>query len=149
MGTACYWQYKDRNADWRQVVLGDPLLPGIYEFVTSYPITLSKISERHSHSVTSIGSESSAATFRRHLDLRDGGCVVTRSAASLIASHLIPKRMDTDGAKEVVTRFEGAEAAHDIHRFHPSIGILLFSALDILVDHYNLGFYHVSVSLQV
>ena len=148
VGTVCYWQYRDRNVDWRQVVPGDPLLPGIYEFVSPHPITLSKISERQSHSVTSIGSESSAAAFRQHLDLRDGGgCVVTRSAASVIPSHLIPKRMGTDGAKEVVTRFEGAQAAHDIHRFHPSIGVLLLSTLDTLVDDYNLGFFHVSVSL--
>ena len=52
---------------WRQVVLGDPLLPGIYEFVTMHPITLSKISERDTHSMTSISSELSAATFRSHL----------------------------------------------------------------------------------
>ena len=145
VGSSYHWLYRDRNSDWRPVVLGDPLLPGIYEFVTTRSITLSKISERETHSMTSIGSESSAATFRRHLDLRDDGCVVTRTYASLIPSHLIPKRMGTDGAKEVVTRFVGAQAARDIHIFHPSIGILLFSALDDLVDHYNLGFYHVTV----
>jgi hypothetical protein len=142
VGMSYDWYEKDRNADWRKVVLGDTLLPGIYEFVTTSPITLSKISDRQSHSMTSVDSKSSATTFRRHLDLRDGSCAVTQSSYSLIASHLIPKRMGTGGAKEVVTRFVGAQEAQDIHRFHPSIGVLLFSALDTLVDHYTLGFYH-------
>jgi hypothetical protein len=141
-GMSYDWYERDRNADWRQVVRGDTLLPGIYEFVTTSPITLSKISDRQSHSMTSMGSESSATTFRRHLELRDGGCAVTQSSYSLIASHLIPKRMGTGGAKEVVTRFVGAQKAQDIHRFHPSIGVLLASTLDTWVDHYTLGFYH-------
>jgi hypothetical protein len=145
-GTPTYWYDRDRDDGWLQVNLGDPLVPGIYEFVTTGPITLSKISKRQSHSVTSAGSESSSTTFSRHLELRDGGCVVTRAATSLIASHLIPKRLGTDGAKEVVTRFVAANAALDVHRFHPDIGVLLFSALDSLVDQYKLGFYHVGVS---
>jgi len=145
-GTPLYWYDRDRDADWLQVNLGDPLAPGIYEFVMTGPIELSKISEIQSRSVTSVGSESSSTTFRRHLELRDGGCVVTRAATSLIASHLIPKRMGTDGAKDVVTRFEGVIAALNVHRFHPETGVLLFSALDSLVHHYKLGFYHVVVS---
>lgn len=146
-GTSLHWLNRDRNAaDWRPVVRGDPLLPGIYEFMTTRSITLSKISERQSHSVTSMGSESSANTFCRHLNVRDNGCVVTRSiSASLIASHLIPKRLGTDGAREVVTRFVGAQALPDIHRFHPSIGVLLIATLDTLVNCYKLGFYHVAV----
>ena len=32
-GTPSYWYDTDRDADWRQVALGDALLPGIYEFV--------------------------------------------------------------------------------------------------------------------
>ena len=44
-----------------------------------------------------------------------------RCNESLIASHLIPKRMGTDGAKEVVTRFVGAQAAIT----DSSIGVLL------------------------
>jgi hypothetical protein len=145
-GTALYWYDRDRDADWTQVNSGDALSPGIYEFVTAGPIQLSRISERQSRSVTSLGSESSSRTFRRHLEVRDGGCVVTRATTSLIASHLIPKRMGTDGAKDVFTRFVGAIAALNVHRFHPEIGVFLFSALDGLVDRYHLGFYHVAVS---
>lgn len=124
---------------------GDPLLSGIYEFETTSPITLSKISERQSHSLTSVGSESSAATFRQQIDQRDSTCVVAHSPYSLIASHLIPKRMGTDGVKEVVERFVRVLAAVGYHIFHPGIGVLLFSGLDALVDQYKLGFYHVTV----
>lgn len=64
---------------------------------------------------------------------------------SLIASHLIPKRMGTNGAEEVVRRFVGEQAAREVHRFHPAIGVLLVSTLDTLVDDHQLGFYHFTV----
>jgi hypothetical protein len=146
-GTPHDWYYRDRGTDWRQVALGDPLLPGIYEFEASFPIVLSKLSKRQSHSKTSLGAESSATTFRSHIKIRDDGrCVVTRSSNNIIASHLIPKRMGTLGAKNVVREFVGEEAALQVHSFHPMIGILLLSALDDLVDQYMLGFYHNTVS---
>jgi hypothetical protein len=146
-GTPSYWYDRKRNADWRQVTLGDPLIAGIYEFVTTGPITLSRISERRDHSLTSNGSVSNAATFRRDLDLRDGVCVVTQEPASfsLIASHLVPKRVGDDGAKEIITRFVGAGMACHIHKFHPRLGILLLSTLDNFVDRFKLGFYHDTV----
>jgi hypothetical protein len=149
-GTLSYWYHRDRDASWQQVIAGDPLLSGIYEFESTSSITLSKISRRQSHSMTSLNSESSATTFCRLLDERDGGCVVTASGSpsTLIASHLIPKRMGTDGAKEVVTRFVGAQHANNIHRFHPSIGVLLLNTLGAQVDCYKLGFYYVTVSLR-
>ncbi|KAF5376700.1 hypothetical protein D9615_007863 [Tricholomella constricta] len=147
-GTPLYWYDRDRDASgWVQVNLGDPLVPGIYEFVTTGgPITLSKISERQSRSETSVGSdEFSSASFHRDLELRDGkACVVNGADRALIPSHLVPKRIGTDGAKDVVTRFVGAGAALDIHRFHPDIGVLLFCPLEYLVDNYMLGFYHVA-----
>ncbi|KAF5367357.1 hypothetical protein D9615_010277 [Tricholomella constricta] len=144
-GTPFDWYNSDRTFSWRQVVQGDPLLPGIYEFEPTGPILLSKISERNTHSVTTPGSKSSSATFDTHIRLRDGAkCVVTGLRNSLIASHLIPKRMGSDGAKAAVTRFSGAQAALDIHTFDPRIGILLFSPLDLLVDCYKLGFYNVT-----
>ena len=74
-------------------------------------ITLSRISERRDHSLTSICSVFSAATFRRDVGLRDGACVVTQEPVALIASHLVPKRVGNDGAKEVVSRFVGAREA--------------------------------------
>ncbi|CAA7268420.1 unnamed protein product [Cyclocybe aegerita] len=141
-GTPQNWYNRDRGTDWRRVSLGDPLLPGIYEFETSSPIVLSRLSDRQSRSKTSRGSESSATAFRRDIQLRDGVCVVTGALSSFVASHLIPKRMGTDGAKTVVTEFVGAQAALGVHRFHPMIGILLLKTLDDRVDQYTLGFYH-------
>jgi hypothetical protein len=57
--------------------------------------------------------------------------------------------MGTEGAKDVVTRFVGAQASIGIHRFSPDIGVLLVSTLDSLVDSYKLGFYHVTVSTHM
>ena len=73
-GTPSYWYDRDRDADWRQVALGDALLPGIYEFkfVPNNRVTLSEICGRHqTHSVTSRGATASASTFRQKLDQRD------------------------------------------------------------------------------
>ncbi|KAF8233041.1 hypothetical protein L208DRAFT_1558823 [Tricholoma matsutake] len=71
------------------------------------PIALFKITERSNHSLTTSGSESNFSTFRSHITRRDVACVVTRSIQSLVASHLIPKRMGSDGPRVVVTRFVG------------------------------------------
>ncbi|KIM44258.1 hypothetical protein M413DRAFT_443277 [Hebeloma cylindrosporum] len=144
-GTSSDWYSLDRTSNWRQVVQGDPLLPGIYEFESlAGPILLSKICQREMHSMTSLGQKDISATFGQHINLREGAaCAVTEMTASLIASRLIPKRMGSDGAKDVAAKFSGPEAALDIHTFDPRIGILLFSPLYPLVDHYKLGFYHV------
>ena len=127
------------------MVQGDPLRPGIYEFEPSTgPVLLSKISERETHSVTTLGSLSNFATFGRHIRLREGhACEVTRTPVQVVASHLISKRM---GATNVITRFSGSQTTLGIDAFDPRIGFLLFSALDELVDCYKLGFYHVTVS---
>jgi len=146
-GNSSDWYPLDRASDWRQVVQGDLLRPGIYEFESSTgPILLSKISERQTHSMTTTGSESSATTFRRYISLREGErCGVTRVSNTLIASHLIPKRMGSDGARDAIERFSGPQTALDIHSFDPRIGILLNGNLDSLVDSYKLGFYHITV----
>ena len=76
----CQWYPLHRTSAWQRVVQDDSLHPGIYEFVPSTgPILLSKISERKTHSVTTLGSLSSSATFERHIRLREGNaCGVTR-----------------------------------------------------------------------
>jgi hypothetical protein len=151
-GTVSDWHDFDRTSIWKQGAHGDLLRPGIYEFESTSPIVLSKISERHPyslHSVVTSGSRSNATTFARRVGLRDGGrCVVTTESDSptVIASRLIPMRMGSDGAQSVMTRFSGGQEAIDIHSFDPRIGILLFSSLDSLVTHYELGFYHDTVS---
>jgi hypothetical protein len=102
--------------------------------------------------MTSKGSESraSAAAFSRDIQVRDdAGCVVTRLSNALTASRLIQKRMGSDGAKAVVTRFCGEQTAFGTHKFDPRIGVLLVLPLDALVDRYQLGFYHVTVSYDI
>jgi len=147
-GTPDNWRSSDRDYSWREVAWDDLLHPGIYEFTSTRPITLSKISDRQTRSVTTQGtaSRSNANAFRRILDQRDGVCVVTRCHRPLVASHLIPRRIGTDGAKAIVERFASVSEATDIHDFHPKIGILLVTGLDNWVDRYEAGFYHVTVS---
>ena len=142
-----YWYGRDRGADWRQVDPGDPLLPGIYEFESNVPIHLSQLSGRQSHSKTSSGSRSDSASFSQRITERDGRkCVASDALFPLVPTHLIPKRMGTEGAKAVVTKFVGAQAAIHVHKFHPMTGLLLVSPLSIRVNQYILGFYHNMVS---
>ena len=139
------WYDFDQDLSWQEVVHENPLRPNIYEFVTTHPITLSKISVRHSRSVTTRGpqSQSSSTAFKRSLLQRDGFCVVTRSAPS-IASHLIPRRVGSDGATEIMERFVGG--TEEIDPYDPRIGVMLVITVDHWVDLYQLGFYHTTVS---
>jgi hypothetical protein len=119
----------------------------IYEFEPAGPVLLTQISQRQQRSRTSDAKRSSASTFRTQLLTRDEACVITRQPISLVASHLIPKRMVAAGATAVVSRFAGAHAAAGIHEFDATIGIMLVQTLDTLVDVYQVGFYHVRVRL--
>jgi hypothetical protein len=141
------WYNTDRDSSWQEVVRGNPLLPNIYEFVTSHPITLSKISARHSRSVTTRGPQTQANSdaFKRALSDRDGPCVVIGSKPS-IGSHLIPRRLGQNGVTEIMERFAGATEAVGAHVYDPRIGINLFGTLDDWVDVYKVGFYHMAVS---
>ncbi|KAI9463729.1 hypothetical protein BJY52DRAFT_933290 [Lactarius psammicola] len=145
-GTPTIWQNSDRDSSWQEVVQSDPLYPRMYEFESTSPITLSKISDRHTRSVTNQGpvSRSNAAEFRRQLEERDNGCVVCRWSSPLVASHLIPRRVHTENAIEIVKRFVGPAEARDIHDYHPMSGVMLFSSVDHWVDLYQAGFYHIT-----
>jgi hypothetical protein len=145
-GTLLDWQTSDRNSTWREVIHGDPLLPGIYEFESTHPIILSKISDWQSRSVTTRGSQSTASTFHTLTLQRDAACAVTRISSPLVASHLIPRRIGSDGVKAIVERFVGVTEATGIHEYDPRIGIMLFSSLNYTVDHYQVGLYHITVS---
>ena len=59
--------------------------PGIYEFEPlNNPVLRSKISERKTHSVTTLGFLSSSETFGRYIKLREGhACGVTRMPVHL------------------------------------------------------------------
>ena len=72
------------------MVQGEPLRPGIYEFESAGPISLSKISGRRTQAENrSFVSKYGATTFRRRIERREGACAVSRSRLriSLIASH--------------------------------------------------------------
>lgn len=135
-GTSHDWYHQDIGIDWRLVAPGDQLRPGIYEFDSDFSIVLSQLSLRRSYSIPSMGTESSEKTLHRYLEIREGGrCGVIRAGGrSLKASHLIPKRMGTEGAKQVVAAFVGAEEALHAHQYLPMVGILLFGPLASEVD---------------
>ena len=129
------WYGSDRAVSWRQVVNGDPLLPGIYEFEPTGPIELSKINERNNHSLTTAGSKFTSSTFRK---------LITRPGLTDHSLHLILFR--NVWALMAPVRFGQGSLVHtkpttSIHTY-ARIEILLFSALGGLVDLYQLGFYH-------
>ena len=83
------WYHLDRTANWKQVVRGEPLRPGIYEFESTGPILLSKITEWGDPPLTtsesgSESSDSSAIALSNHIELREraacGVCSVQDAA---------------------------------------------------------------------
>ena len=146
VNTVEWWMNRDMvPAQWRQVQLGELLRPTIYEFRpnNNAPITLSRISVRQSHSLTTNTSQPHADAFRETIRGRDTRCIITHAQFfdMVIASHLIPKRIGDVATRSVVQRFTGLDAA-DVTRFDPMLGILLAKQLDSLVDQYRLGFWH-------
>ncbi|KAF9521062.1 hypothetical protein BS47DRAFT_1378470 [Hydnum rufescens UP504] len=102
------------------VARGNLLHPGIYEFVPTNPILLSRIS------TTSVDSKPYAVTFHAAVTQRnDGTCVMSGNLDTLTATHLIPKRMGLDGARDVVTRFCREPTDLGIYRFDPGSFCLL------------------------
>ncbi|KAF8340833.1 hypothetical protein F5887DRAFT_1160371 [Amanita rubescens] len=132
-------------AQWRQVQQGEPLRPTIYEFRpnNNAPITLSKMSARQSHSVTTNTSQPHADAFRDAIRARDTRCIITGHPRfrAVTASHLIPKRLGDVAIRSVVQRFTGLDAS-GVTRFDPRLGVLLVKHMDSMVDFYELGFWH-------
>jgi len=144
--TVQLWMNMDMvPAQWRQVQQGEPLRPTIYEFRpnNNAPITLSKMSARQAHSVTTKTSQPYADAFRDAIRARDTGCIITghRLFRGITASHLIPKRLGDFATRSVVQHFTGLDAAN-MTRFDPRLGVLLSKQLDPMVDFYDLGFWH-------
>lgn len=143
--TVVSWLNRDMHLpQWRQVEQGEPLRATIYEFRPNdnAPITLSKISLRQARSVTTNISRDQATAFRNAILARDERCIISQSTFTHVhtASHLVPRRLGDVGATSVVHRFTGLDAV--VTRFDPTLGVLLFQALDALVDSYELGFWH-------
>ena len=129
---------------WRQVAQGELLRATIYEFRPDNDafITLSKISERQARSMTTSTSVPQATPFRETLLQRHNACVISGQTLreTLIASHLIPRRLGDDGVQSVFQRFTGSPDV--INRYNPLIGVPLVGTLDMLVDIFRLGFWN-------
>jgi len=129
---------------WRQVVQGEQLMATIYEFRPDNDafITLTKMSLRHARSVTTNTSAPRATPFRNALLQRHQACIITRTPLqmTLIASHLIPRRLGDAGVQSAFQRFTGSPAIID--KYDPLIGVPLVATLGILVDGYQIGFWN-------
>ena len=129
---------------WRRVRHGEQLRPTIYEFRPDNDslIMLTKISLRHTRSVTTNASGPRATAFRSALLRRHQTCIVTQSPIqqTLFASHLIPRRLGDAGVQSASQRFTGSPTIVD--RYDPLIGVPLFATLGILADGYELGFWN-------
>jgi hypothetical protein len=84
--------------------------------------------------------------FRDALLRRGRACIITQHILEslLVASHLIPRRIGDAGVQPVLQRFTGPSTPVD--SYDPTIGVLLFTALDALTDGYELGFWNGPVS---
>ena len=132
-------------AQWRQVQQGEPLRPTIYEFRPNAPITLSKMSARQSHSLTTNTPQAhaNASAFHDAIRARDTQCIITGHPRfrAVTASHLIPKRIGDVATRTVFQRFTGLDPT-GVTRFDPRLGVLLSKILDSMMDFYELGFWH-------
>ncbi|KAM6493646.1 hypothetical protein JOM56_010007 [Amanita muscaria] len=119
---------------WRQVGQGEQLRATIYEFRPDNNafLTLSKMSLRQGASRTVNISQPRPTAFRNAIRARDGTCIISQTSFSLIASHLVPKRLGDAGVTFVVRRFTGSDAV--VTRFNPALGVFLFQPLDTRVD---------------
>jgi hypothetical protein len=140
-----YWYGRDRDASWRVVEENEIISATIYEFRgEAEPLTLSRRCLRQSHSVTSQSRREDSTTFRNQILARDLSCPVSNVADpyAVTASHLIPKRLGDPCIQAIVKFYAGEVAAQLIdHRFHPALGILLYTPIDRRVDTFTVGFY--------
>jgi hypothetical protein len=129
---------------WRQVVHGEQLRATIYEFRPDNDalIALTRMSLRHTRSVTTNTSRPRATEFRNVLLRRHKTCIVSPHPLEslVIASHLIPRRLGDAGVQSAVQRFTGSSIIVD--RYDPLVGVPLLATLDLLTDHYDMGFWN-------
>jgi hypothetical protein len=97
-------------------------------------ITLTKMSLRHTRSVTTDTSIPQATAFRDALLRRHQTCVITQQPLqqSLVASHLIPRRLGDAGVQSAFQRFTDSSTIVD--RYDPLIGVPLVGTLDLFTD---------------
>ena len=142
--TVDYWLGVEKDDSWRTVQAGEVLEARVYEYrrLNNQLMVPTRISLRQTKSVTTDTSKIQAANFRAALLQRHSStCVVSGISRlrQLKASHLIPRRMGDNAVQSAFQLFTGLN--NPVTRFHPSIGIPLFSPLDDLVDVYEVGFW--------
>ena len=139
-----WWLDKDSDSQWRQVLPGEELRATIYEFRPDNDalVSLTKRSLRHIRSITTKNSIDRATPFRTALLQRDVRCVISRQSRqrTLVASHLIPRRLGDSGVQSAFQRFTGSPSP--INRYDPRIGVLLYEGLGSHVDVFELGFWN-------
>lgn len=142
--TVDYWLGVEKDDSWRTVQAGEVLEATVYEYrrLDNQPMVPTRVSLRTTKSVTTNTTQNQAANFRTTLLNRHSStCVVSGISRlrQLKASHLIPRRMGDNGVQSAFQLFTGLNTP--VTRYHPSIGIPLFSPLDDLVDVYEVGFW--------
>ena len=68
-------------------------------------------------------------------------CAVSGSECPVTASHLIPRCIGSDGARDVVERFAGVTENTSIRKFDPRIGITFFKGVGHWAKLFQAGFY--------
>jgi len=131
---------------WVKVQEMDPIKPQIYEYRSDTRLTLAKISLRKDDSRTSKSCRKESAHLRKTLIKRDCVCVISDIDIKdvLAVSRLIPKRMGDSGSLGIGKRYAKKD---NIGRFDPSVAILLNKFLQVWVESYLVGLYHIEVSL--
>jgi hypothetical protein len=137
--------------EWEVIQEGAPLLPKIYQFVSSNgPMTPSRICRQTLAGPHPPLVPNAQTHFRNCIRARDARCVITDlDGRFCIASHLIPKRLGNHTTRAIVNAFVGAGAPPGLHSYHPAVGVLLWYPHDSLVDKFDLGFYKDTNDLQV
>ncbi|KAF9508913.1 hypothetical protein BS47DRAFT_1384578 [Hydnum rufescens UP504] len=121
---------------WRLVLPGEQLAATIYEFRPNNDVfvALTKVSARFPRSVTTATSRNQAMPFRTTLLERHQKCIITgeEDPLSLVASHLIPRRLGDAGVQSVFGRFTDG--------FLELWTCLLISLRTLMVVDYEHGF---------
>lgn len=126
----------DSNGHDSPVVVGNPLQALVYEYRIPVHVRLTKISRRHSKSVTA--SVGVAKTMKTVVSVRDGHCWISRARRTR-NSHVCPKRMGDEQARFIYEEFTDTATPRDLTIFDPHFVISLTTNLDDEFDLYRIG----------
>jgi hypothetical protein len=152
-GTSNDWCARVRNdTDWRVVAVDETLKPSVYEYVmpAGVEVYIPKICLRQSRSATSKNLESrhQAARFRKAVTRRDVRCVATRiseQTVPLIASHIIPRRLQSQ-VSAITQRYVHTSEKDIVDKDDPRIGCLFNENLCAPFERFSAGLFRDPVS---